>query len=143
MNSYWMDFKINSSNDKKIDGNYKADVCIIGAGMAGLSIAYYLVKNGLSVIVVDKDGIGEKASGHTTAKITLQHNLIYDYLINSFGLDYAVKYFDANRQAILNIKQIINKENIDCDFESVPNCFITTSLEPSSVTPSVTTRNLL
>ena len=85
MNSYWLSSVDNKQNNKQIDNNYIADVCIVGSGITGLSTAYYLAKNGLKVIVIDKAEIGSKASGHTTAKITLQHGLIYDYLINSFG----------------------------------------------------------
>ena len=129
MNSYWIDSSIDNKLGKKIDGNYIADVCIIGAGLTGLSTAYYLSKKGLKVIVVDKDGIGEKTSGHTTAKITLQHGLIYDYLINSFGFDFAKKYFEANKSAISNIKEIIDSEGIDCDFEYQSNYIYTTKNE--------------
>ena len=127
MNSYWL-----SSTKKiktKVDNNYIADVCVIGAGIVGLSIAYYLTKSGLKVIVVDKSGIGEKTSGHTTAKITLQHGLIYNYLINTFGFDYASNYYKANEKAITNIKSIIDSENIDCDFEFKNNYIYSTNQE--------------
>lgn len=128
MDSLWL-----SNNQKKeniqIDNNYVADVCIIGAGICGLSTAYYLAKHGLKVIVLDKNGVGEKTSGHTTAKITVQHGLIYDYLINSFGLDFASKYYNANADAIANIKKIVTDELIDCDFEYQPNYIYTTKQE--------------
>ena len=126
MNSYWISSAKNLGEDKPIDDNYLTDVCVVGAGICGLSTAYYLAKNGLKVIIVDKSGIGEKASGHTTAKITLQHNLIYDYLINSFGVDFALKYFESNKEAISNIKNIVDSENIDCDFEFQNNYVYTT-----------------
>ena len=127
MNSYWMNYNINIDKIKQIDNNNNADVCIIGCGLAGLSTAYYLAKGGLKVILVDKTGIGEKASGHTTAKITFGHGLIYDYLINSFGIDFAYKYLKSNREAISNIKNIIDLENIDCDFEFKNNYIYTQS----------------
>ncbi len=129
MSSYWIDSTKNSDINNQIDANYTADVCIIGAGMCGLSTAYYLAKNGLKVIVVDKDDIGKKTSGYTTAKITFQHNLIYDYLINSFGLDFALGYLKSNIKAISNIKKIIDTENIDCDFEYQDNFVYTTYQE--------------
>lgn len=43
--------------------------------------------------------------------------MIYKYLYESNGEDYARKYFEANENALKNIKEIIDKENIDCDFE--------------------------
>lgn len=128
MNSYWISSteKINKNRFNKIDQNYSADVCIIGAGLSGLGTAYYLSKKGFKVIVVDKSDIGTKTSGHTTAKITLNHGLIYNYLINTFGIDFASKYYLSNKQAISNIKNIIDTENINCDFEYQDNYIYTT-----------------
>ena len=127
MNSYWLSSTKKIEAEKQIDNNYISDVCIVGAGITGLSTAYYLAKNGLKVIVVDKSGIGKKTSGHTTAKITLQHGLIYNYLINTFGFEYASNYFKANEKAISNIKNIIDTENINCDFEFINNYIYTTN----------------
>ena len=121
MNSLWIDSSKDFNYEKIIDKNYSTDVCIIGGGMCGLSIGYNLVKNGIKVIIVDKQNLGQKTSGNTTAKITLQHNLIYDYLINSFSYNLALKYFKANKEAISNIKNIIDNENISCDFEYQSN----------------------
>ena len=126
MNSYWISSVPNFKKINPIDQHHTTDVCIIGAGLAGLSTAYYLAKNGVTVAIVDKAEIGAKTSGHTTAKITLQHGLIYDYLINTFGFDFALSYFRANEKAISNIKHIIDSENIDCDFEYRNNYIYTT-----------------
>lgn len=128
MSSYWIKSTEKLGKAKKIDKDYEADVCIIGAGITGLSTGYYLSKRGLKVIIVDKDKIGEKASGNTTAKITLQHNLIYNYLIDTFDEDFAKGYYESNKQAISNIKNIIDTENIECDFEYVPNYVYTTDV---------------
>lgn len=66
--------------------------------------------------------------GNTTAKITSQHGLFYDYLINTFSFDFAKDYLDANQEAITNIKDIIDSEHIDCDFEFQDN-YVFTNLE--------------
>ena len=87
MNSFWIESTIEKGSYDSLAKYISCDVCIIGAGLFGLSTAYYLSKKGLKVIVLDKSAIGTKVSGHTTAKITSQHGLIYDYLINSFGFD--------------------------------------------------------
>ena len=126
MNSYWKSWNDGWQKQEKLSSDYVTDVCIIGAGICGLSTGYYLSKNGVNVIILDKENIGEKASGNTTAKITLQHNLIHQYLINTYGIEYASKYFKANKQAIDNIKSIINSENIDCDYEKQENYVYTT-----------------
>ncbi len=42
----------------------KADVVIIGAGAIGCAIAYFLSKEGVKVVIVEQDSIGDHASGH-------------------------------------------------------------------------------
>lgn len=59
--------------------------------------------------------------GNTTAKITSQHGLFYDYLIQSQGEEKAKQYLQANEQAIQNIEKIVKEENIDCDFQRQDN----------------------
>ena len=129
MNSYWISSteKMKKIQFNEIDQNYITDICVIGGGITGLSTAYYLSKKGLKVIVLDKSEIGTKTSGHTAAKITLNHGLIYNYLINTFGIDFASKYYLSNKQAISNIKNIIDTENIICDFEYQDNYIYTTN----------------
>ena len=119
MNSYWIDSikEIKNHNFKSLDKDIKADVCIVGAGIFGLTCGYYLSKQGFKVVLLDKNNIAEKVTGHTTAKITSQHNLIYKYLIDSLGINQAKQYLEANEAAIKNIKTIIDNENINCDFE--------------------------
>lgn len=70
--------------------------------------------------------------GNTTAKITSGHGLFYDYLINTFSFDFAKGYLDANQEAISNIKDIIDSEHIDCDFETQDN-YVFTDLEDEVV----------
>ena len=117
MSSFWLDSVKNKPTFTTLDKNITTDVCIIGTGLFGLSCGYYLYKNGLKVTILDRNNIAEKVSGHTTAKITSQHNLIYKYLVDSLGIKSAKQYLDANQSAISNIKDIIETENIDCDFE--------------------------
>jgi FAD dependent oxidoreductase./Rieske [2Fe-2S] domain. len=56
-------------------------------------------------------------TGHTTAKITSQHRLIYDKLIKNFGLERAAQYAEANQAAIGAYAEIVQEKTIDCNFE--------------------------
>jgi len=127
MDSYWLNSVKNNQKFGNLDKNISTDVCIIGAGIFGLTCAYYLTKKGFNVVLLDKDTICSKVSGHTTAKITSQHNLIYKYLIDSLGSDLAKQYLYANQHAISNIKGIIENENINCDFEMQDSYVYTTN----------------
>ena len=115
-NSFWLkNFEMQKFS--KLQENIDVDVCIIGGGITGISTAYYLSKAGYKVIIIEKDTLMSKTSGHTTAKITSQHGIFYKYLYDSYDKEFATKYLKANEEAIKNIESIINLENIDCDFE--------------------------
>lgn len=117
-NSYWISSVQNIKKDyEKLENKQECEICVIGAGLTGLTCAYYLSKLGKKVIILEKNKIMSHTSGNTTAKITSQHGLFYKYLINSYGATLAKQYLDANEQAIKNIYDIIVEEKIDCDFE--------------------------
>ena len=98
-------------------GDLKTHTVIIGGGMAGVLTAYYLERAGVPVVVLEADRIGSGQSRKTTAKITSQHNLIYDKLLRVFGKEKAIHYASASEKAIDDYEQLIEREKIDCDFE--------------------------
>lgn len=126
MNSFWIDSIKNEQNFEKLNNDIETDVCIIGAGIFGITCAYYLSNLGYNVTVLEKYKVGQKTTGHSTAKITSQHGFFYDYLITSYGKKFAKYYLDANEEAIKNIKDIIDNEKISCDFEYQNNYVYTT-----------------
>lgn len=126
MNSLWL---VENQNDKfeSLSNNIETDVCIVGAGIFGMTCGYYLSKAGLKVTIVEKDEVGHKTTGHTTAKITSQHGLFYTYLVDTYGESFAKDYLSANQAAIENIKNIIDTEKINCDFERQSSFVFTTN----------------
>ncbi len=114
--TYW-ESKIKKGHKKnRLSKDEVADVCIIGSGLTGLSTGYYLSKKNIKVTILEANTIASGASGATTGKITSQHGLFYDYLINEYGVDLAKKYLEANENAISEIEKIVNENNIDCEF---------------------------
>jgi len=115
-NSYWHEtatiktIKSTDVNEKKYD------VLIIGAGLTGLNTAYLLKDTGYKIGIIEGTDLGYGVSGYSSAKITIQHSLIYDYLINSFSFEEAKQYLKANEEGAELIKKIINKNNIQCDY---------------------------
>nr|WP_239549224.1 FAD-dependent oxidoreductase [Scopulibacillus daqui] len=100
----------------QLNGNIEADVIIIGGGITGLTAAYLLVNEGLKVALLEADRLLNGTTGHTTAKITAQHDLIYDELMNHMGKSKARLYYEANMGALKFIKETIDKHGIDCDY---------------------------
>lgn len=127
MNSYWID-SANKTNYPKLTKDIVVDVCIIGGGLTGITSAYLLSQEGLKVALVDKDKMGMGVSAYTTGKLTSQHDIFYSYLMEEFGIIFAKKYLEANEEAIKLAKDIINKENINCDFEVQDSYIYTQSM---------------
>src|SRR5690242_15423547 len=73
------------------------DVVVAGGGIAGLLTAWELVENGCKVALIEKDGIVQNTTGNTTAKLSSQHNLIYDFLIKKHGKEVAQAFGEANQ----------------------------------------------
>lgn len=116
MKSLWIETTKDEIILNPLEKEKETEICVIGGGLFGLTTAYYLTQQGKKVIVLEKGEIGEKVSGNTTGKITSQHGLFYEHLINDYGKEYAKKYLEANEEAIENIKEIIKEEQIECEF---------------------------
>ena len=98
-------------------GDIETDVLIIGGGIAGLLCAFQLMGSGLDVTLIEAQNLLRGVTQNTTAKITSQHDLIYDHLSTSFSPEWAKLYAAANENAILEFEQIVAREHIDCGFE--------------------------
>ena len=118
--SYWMATTPESSYPP-LSGDTRMDVVILGGGMVGITTAYLLKEAGVSsVAVIEADRILTGVTGHTTAKVTSQHNLIYDRLISKFGKQQAKQYAESNQEAIEKIASIVSSKDIACDFVRKP-----------------------
>jgi glycine/D-amino acid oxidase-like deaminating enzyme len=102
----------------KLVGSRTADVVVVGAGIVGVTAAYLLAEAGLSVTLLEARRIGRQVTGRSTAKITTQHSLIYRHLIETFDLETAQLYADANRLGVDQIRQWVEQLGIDCAFEA-------------------------
>ncbi|WP_270182684.1 FAD-dependent oxidoreductase [Alkalihalobacillus sp. CinArs1] len=96
--------------------NIETDVVVVGGGITGITSAYLLAKEGLRVVLLEANQVLNGTTGHTTAKITAQHDLIYDEFLNHFGKENAQLYYRANVEALKFIKQTIDQDSISCSF---------------------------
>lgn len=103
------------------------DVVVIGAGMAGILIAYYLQRQGKKVLIVEAKTIASGQTEGTTAKITSQHGMKYTELIKNIGEEKAKLYAQANERAISQYARLVKDEKIECQFERVDSFLYSTS----------------
>src|SRR5690606_28285669 len=99
--------------------NTSADVVIVGAGIAGLTTAYLLVREGKSVVVVDSGPIYSGETERTTAHLASAMDDRFVELERMHGTDGARLALHSHAAAIDLIERIVLKENIDCGFQRV------------------------
>ncbi|HEX9483076.1 MAG TPA: FAD-dependent oxidoreductase, partial [Gemmatimonadaceae bacterium] len=95
------------------------DLCVVGAGIAGLSVAYSCAREGKRVIVLERDQIAAGESGRTTAHLVNALDDHYFVLEKSRGLEMSRLAAEAHSAAIDVIEQTIRDEQIQCDFARV------------------------
>ena len=97
----------------------RADVCVIGAGIAGMTTAYLLAREGRSVIVIDDGRPGCGQTGVTTAHLSYEIDDSYQEMVRLHGAHGARLAYESHRAAIDRIEAIAQLESIDCDFERI------------------------
>ena len=113
--SYWM-ASTPQTEYPTLNEDLKVDIAIIGGGIAGISCAYMLNKEGLKTAIIEADHILQGTTGYTTAKITSQHGLIYSKIKKQMSEELAKQYADANESAIRMIEKIADDNQIKCDY---------------------------
>ena len=99
-----------------LDGDIKTDVLIIGGGMAGLLCAYQLHQAGVPYVLAEADTICSGVTKNTTAKLTIQHGLIYHKLIARFGVERIRGYLESQEEALGRYRTLCR--HLDCDYEA-------------------------
>jgi glycine/D-amino acid oxidase-like deaminating enzyme/nitrite reductase/ring-hydroxylating ferredoxin subunit len=100
-----------------LGGHAQADVCVVGAGISGLTTAYLLAREGRSVVVIDDGPVGGGETGRTTAHLSNALDDRYYQLERLHGERGARLAAESHTAAIDCIERVAREEGIDCDFE--------------------------
>ncbi len=115
--SLWMNTEV--AELPPLTKDIRSTVCVIGAGIAGMTTAYMLARAGRAVVVIDDGPIGGGETGRTTAHITAALDDRYTEIEKMHGEGGALIAAESHTAAINRIESIISLEDIDCDFQRV------------------------
>ncbi|MEV6804240.1 FAD-dependent oxidoreductase [Streptomyces sp. NPDC051132] len=101
-----------------LDADLDVDVAVVGAGIAGLSTAHELARAGRRVAVLEAGRAVAGVTGHTTAKLTAQHTLVYDRLRRTRGPEGARLYARSQSEAIAHAAALAAELGVDCEWET-------------------------
>jgi glycine/D-amino acid oxidase-like deaminating enzyme/nitrite reductase/ring-hydroxylating ferredoxin subunit len=96
------------------------DVAVLGAGIAGLTTAYLLERQGARVAVIEAGRVAAGVTAYTTAKVSSLHGTIYSTIERKFGADGASVYGAANELAKEWMSARVEELGIDCDWRWKP-----------------------
>jgi glycine/D-amino acid oxidase-like deaminating enzyme/nitrite reductase/ring-hydroxylating ferredoxin subunit len=95
----------------------RTDVCVIGAGIAGITTGYLLAKAGKRVVILEDGAIGGGETGRTTAHLSNALDDRYHMLERLHGAEGARLAAASHAAAIDRIESIVREESIDCEFQ--------------------------
>lgn len=116
--SLWLDTN-HPDRRSALTHDAQADVCVIGAGIAGVTTAYLLTREGRSVILIDDGTPGCGQTGVTTAHLSSVIDDRYTEIIRLHGEDGARLAHESHAAAVSQIESICREEGIDADFQRV------------------------
>ncbi len=97
-----------------LEGEHEAEVCIVGAGLAGLNTALALAERGISVIVLEAQSVGFGASGRNGGFVGKGYSQELSTLVGKLGLDHARALYDLTGDAVALVRRRIDQHAIAC-----------------------------
>ncbi len=114
--SFW-ERTANKFYTSPLSENLTADVCVVGAGIAGVTTAYLLAREGRDVVLIDDGPVGGGMTGRTTAHLVSALDDRYYEIEKMLGQECARLSAESHTAAIDRVEEIVRAENVDCDFE--------------------------
>lgn len=126
--SFWID-TTPATTHPRLEHDISVDVAVVGGGIVGVTTAYLLTQAGARVALVEAARVATGVSGHTTAKVTSLHGLIYHDLVERAGEGRARLYGEANQAAVGWIADTVAERGIECDLVRAPAYTVATGDE--------------
>jgi glycine/D-amino acid oxidase-like deaminating enzyme/nitrite reductase/ring-hydroxylating ferredoxin subunit len=116
--SLWID-TADTLAAQPLSQDISVDVCVVGAGISGLTTAYLLAREGRGVAIVDAGRVGNGQTSVTTAHLSCVIDDTFKEMLRLHGPDGARLAFESHARAIDRIEAICTEERIDCRFARV------------------------
>ena len=116
--SLWLGDTATMPGHDPLSGARRADVAVIGGGIAGLTTALSLRRRGLDVVVLEAARVSGGVSGNNTAKVTALQSTMYTTITKEHGTATAAKYASAARAGVDLVAELAT--TIDCELRRAP-----------------------
>ena len=117
--SYWVDSTPQTDYPPLEPGRH-FDVAVLGGGIAGITTAYLLQKQGARVALIEAGRVASGVTAYTTAKVSSLQGTIYSTIQRKHGGEAASTYAAANQLAREWMGARVDELRIDCDWRVKP-----------------------
>lgn len=108
----------------KLMSKISCDICIIGGGITGISLAYILARKGVDVVVLEGASIGSGATGSSSAHLDPLLEMGLGKMTERFGVKDAKAILNANLEALSFIEKCAKTHAPGCEFKKVKGSFL-------------------
>ena len=122
--SFWME-TADTRAEPQLAVNIDADVCVVGAGIAGMTTAYLLSRENKRVVVLDDGPVAGGETCRTTAHLVSAPDWWFDEIVSKHGKPAARVAAESHAAAIDLIEEIVSREKISCSFERLDGYLFT------------------
>lgn len=110
-------WKVERDSYPELKESLNCDVLIVGGGITGISLAYYLKDSNKNVVLIERKKFGEATTMKSTAKLTYLQQDIALKIKKCQGFEKAKAYIESQIEAIEEVLKIVKEENIACQIE--------------------------
>lgn len=98
-------------------GDVEADVCVVGAGIAGCSAALHLAERGYRVVLLEAERVGHGASGRSGGQLLPGYASGMPKLTAQLGKTDAGRLWDFSVEGVNLTRELVARHAIDCDLQ--------------------------
>ncbi len=100
-------------------GRRSADAVVIGGGLSGMHIAYWLCKAGLRVILLEAETLGSGASGRAAGIVTQTRGLLFSQMERIFGPQVCQAYAQTQNAALQSLRELASEQDMESDWRDM------------------------
>jgi glycine/D-amino acid oxidase-like deaminating enzyme len=115
--SYWADTSKSENSYRGSPLPESVDCTVVGGGLTGISAAYHMAREGLTVALLEREHLGWGASSRNGGMAIPGIKPKADVLIKQHGIEATRRMFNASIESIELVKALVAQEHIDCDLQ--------------------------
>lgn len=115
--SYWQETVTSSTLSDDLPS--EVDVAIIGGGITGAAISYWLARAGIPCLLLERTKLAHEATGRNGGLLSIGPAEAYPAAIARLGHETAYAVLTLTRQSQALLRQVLEEESIDCDYQEL------------------------